>query len=141
MAKDFKTITCLYHAGDIIFKEGDESNGIFSITRGQVSITKNKFSLRGYVPIEIAKLGPGSVFGEMGMFGESRREASVKAIEDTEVLVITDEVFDTQMDKLPPWVVSYIKTLVSRLRITNEKLMAALDKDAKDINASSSSDK
>ena len=129
MAKDFKTITCLYRPGDIIFKDGDESNGIYSITRGQVSVYKNKLTLRGYVPVEIAKLGPGSVFGEMGMFGQSRRDASVKALEETEVLVITDEVFDEQMEKLPPWVISYIKTLVSRLRITNEKLIAALGKE------------
>jgi CRP-like cAMP-binding protein len=74
----------------------------------------------------LVQLGPGSMFGEMGMLDQARRDASVKALEFTEVLIITKDMFENQLTLLPAWIVNFIKILVSRLRTTNDKLAAAI---------------
>jgi CRP-like cAMP-binding protein len=66
------------------------------------------------------------MFGEMGMLDQTKRDASVKAVEFTEVLIITKDMFENQMALLPPWIVNFIKILISRLRNTNNKLTEAI---------------
>ena len=125
-SKIFKKVVRAYKAGEIIFAQGADSDGIYSVQSGWVSVFKTKLTPSGPADVELVKLGPGSMFGEMGMLDQSKRDASVKALEYTEVLIITQDMFETQMANLPPWVVNFIKILISRLRITNDKLTAAI---------------
>lgn len=125
-SKLFKKVIRAYAAGEIIFTEGSEVDGIYSVQSGKVSVYKTKATAQGPVDIELVQLGPGSMFGEMGMLDQARRDASVKAVDFTEVLIITKDMFENQLTLLPAWIVNFIKILVSRLRITNDKLTAAI---------------
>lgn len=125
-SKLFKKVERCYNAGEVIFEQGSESDGIYSVKMGWVSVYKTKPSPNGPVDIEIVKLGPGSMFGEMGMLDGTRRDASVRAVDYVECVVITQEMFENQMANLPPWVVNFIKILLSRLRTTNDKLLTTL---------------
>jgi CRP-like cAMP-binding protein len=125
-SKLFKKVTRTYAAGEVIFVQGSDCDGIYSVQSGWVSVFKTKPTPQGPVDIELVKLGPGSMFGEMGMLDQSKRDASVKAIEFTEVIVITQDMFESQMAALPPWILNFIKILISRLRSTNDKLADAL---------------
>lgn len=122
----FKKVVRAYAAGEIIIEQGAEVDGIYSVQIGRVSVYKTKPTPNGPVDIELVQLGPGSMFGEMGMLDQTKRDASVKAIDFTEVLIITKDMFENQMALLPPWIVNFIKILISRLRITNDKLAAAI---------------
>jgi CRP-like cAMP-binding protein len=125
-SKLFKKVVRKYTTGEVIFHQGSLCDGIYSVQSGLVSVYKTKPSPKGPVDIELVKLGPGSMFGEMGMLDNTTRDASVKALEFTEVIVITRAMFETQMSSLPPWIVNFIKILNSRLRITNDKLTSAM---------------
>ncbi len=124
--KIFKKVTRSYVAGEIIFLKGALCDGIYSIQSGEVSVYQTKDMPDGLRDIELVKLGPGSIFGEMGMLDNTRRDASVRAIIYTEVILITRQMFDAQLAELPPWTVNFIKILNNRLRSTNEKLTDAL---------------
>lgn len=124
--KLFKKVIRAYAAGEIIFTEGSEVDGIYSIQSGKVSVFKTKATHHGPVDIELVQLGPGSMFGEMGMLDQTKRDASVKAVDFTEVLIITKDMFENQLALLPAWIVNFIKILISRLRVTNDKLAAAI---------------
>jgi CRP-like cAMP-binding protein len=124
--KLYKKVERCFNAGEVIFQQGDPSDGIYSVKLGRVSVYKSKPTPTGMQDIEIVRLGPGSMFGEMGMLDQTRRDASVRAVEYTECVVITQDMFENQMTTLPPWVVNFIKILISRLRTTNEKLIATL---------------
>jgi CRP-like cAMP-binding protein len=124
--KLFKKVIRAYAAGEIIFTEGSEVDGIYSVQSGKVSVFKTKASPQGPVDIELVQLGPGSMFGEMGMLDQTKRDASVRAVDFTEVLIITKDMFENQLALLPAWIVNFIKILISRLRITNDKLAAAI---------------
>lgn len=125
-SKLFKKVVRAYAAGEIIFEQGAEVDGIYSVQSGRVSVYKSKPTPQGPVEIELVQLGPGSMFGEMGMLDQTRRDASVKALEFTEVLIITKDMFESQMAQLPAWIVNFIKILISRLRNTNYRLTEAL---------------
>lgn len=124
--KVFKRIERSYRTGEVIFEQGQPSDGIYSVKLGKVSVYKTQPGPSGPVDIELVRLGPGSLFGEMGMLDQTNRDASVKAVEYTECIIITKDMFETQMNNLPPWVVNFIKILISRLRTTNEKLVATM---------------
>lgn len=125
-SKLYKKVERCYNAGEVIFEQGAATDGIYSVKLGWVSVYKTKPTPNGPVDIEIVRLGPGSMFGEMGMLDQTVRDASVKAVDYVECIVITKEMFENQMTALPPWVVNFIKILISRLRITNEKLLSTL---------------
>jgi CRP-like cAMP-binding protein len=123
--KLFKKVIRAYASGEIIFTEGSDVDGIYSVQSGRVSVFKTKATPSGPVDIELVQLGPGSMFGEMGMLDQTKRDASVRAVDFTEVLIITKDMFEHQLAALPSWIVNFIKILISRLRNTNEKLTAA----------------
>jgi len=126
LAKLFKKVVRAYAAGEIVFTQGADADGIYSVQRGRVSVFKTMPGPQGPAEIELASLGPGSMFGEMAMLGQVKRDASVRAVDFTEVLIITNEMFESQMASLPPWVVNFVKILINRLRNTNDRLAAAL---------------
>jgi CRP-like cAMP-binding protein len=49
--------------------------------------------------IELATLGPGQSFGEIGILAETRRTASVRAIDDVELFVLKWGEFQTALEE------------------------------------------
>ena len=71
-----------YQTGEIIMMEGEESNGEgYIIKSGSVKITIQWQ--------KIAELHNGDIFGEIALLNEEERSASVEAISDIEVIVLT----------------------------------------------------
>ncbi|MBN1981226.1 MAG: cyclic nucleotide-binding domain-containing protein [Chitinivibrionales bacterium] len=116
-----------YQTGDIIFSENSQCDGMYIIDHGRVRVFKTVKSGSKPKEVELCVLGPKSMFGEMAMIDESRRSASVQALEPTACTIITKKIFEDQLANIPPWMVNLIKILVSRLRETNEKLRGIIE--------------
>ena len=108
----------LLKSGDILFRTGDASNGMFLIRRGQLEVYLEKDGAE----ISLAKMGAGAMLGEMALFDNNTRSASARAVEDTEVTHITTKEFDTIMKQIPKWFVKLMANLSSRLREMNAKI-------------------
>jgi len=121
--KVFEKIVRQYAAGDLLFKEGDEWDGLYCVQSGRISVFKTQKTETVDIPVELVQLGPGSLIGEMGLFEKVPREASVKALEPCEVLIISREMFEAQMNQVPAWIVNLFKLLTQRLRDANDKLV------------------
>lgn len=87
-----------FSLGDTICRAGDDGTSIYVITEGFI-----KVFIEGAAgeKIEIAKLGAGDFFGEAGFFTNGKRNASVMAIDDTELLEITKDDFEQIFIKHP----------------------------------------
>jgi CRP-like cAMP-binding protein len=83
-------------AGDRIVAEGDAADRFYVIARGEVAVTRQ--SPEG-AEIELATLGPGQFFGEIGILAETRRTATVRAIDDVELLALTWAEFQTALEQ------------------------------------------
>ena len=100
---------------------------MYIVNEGQVLVYKTLRDPDGVKEIELSRIGPKGMFGEMAVIDEQNRSASVKAIESTKVTIITKQMFQDQLNNLPPWVINMIKLLVGRIRLTNEKLRESVD--------------
>jgi CRP-like cAMP-binding protein len=67
--------------GDVIFNQGEEGESLFFVTRGQVEVATGSQ--------ELGRLGPGECFGEFSFLTEQPRAASVRALEATELLELS----------------------------------------------------
>ncbi|KAK9819773.1 hypothetical protein WJX72_002193 [[Myrmecia] bisecta] len=97
----------VYLAGDVIIREGEVSREMYFIKAGAVQIEVNGNG--------ITVLKKGSYFGEIGLLREARRNASVRALSDCDIFVLTKEDFDHVMKDYPQ--MSHAMNLVAEHRI------------------------
>lgn len=105
-----------YKKDDVIFKEGDLGNEMYIIQNGKVGLFKDVKD----ETVKLGVLGKNSFFGEMALLGIPNRSATAKAIENSDLLVISKELFEYQINKVPSWFVTMFKALIERLRKANE---------------------
>ena len=105
-----------YNPGEYICKEGDTGSDMFIIKSGKVEVLKEI----GESEMKIATLGPRDFFGEMALFGSHMRTAAVRAVEPSEVIVVTEKMLETQFMKVPDWLVTMIKTIANRIITTTK---------------------
>ena len=101
-----------FSTGTLVLKEGSTGEEIFFIVTGKVKV----FKTINHEEIELAILGPDEFFGEMSMFNQSKRSASVKAIEDSEIMVGNRKIFISTIRKDPNKAIHIISTLTKRLK-------------------------
>lgn len=104
-----------YSKGHIIVHEGDEAYLAYIIQSGCVSV----FSKKDKERVEIARLEAGQIFGEMALILDEPRSASVEAIEDTNVIVITRDVFQNKLKASDSTVRAVVRMLTKRVSSSN----------------------
>ena len=104
--------------GQVLFKFGDQSDGMYIVRRGEVCVYLEKEGKE----VVLAKIGAGGMIGEMSLFDQQPRSASVKAKTEAEVTRISQDDFTKLMKQIPKWFVGLMSALSSRLRATNERL-------------------
>jgi CRP-like cAMP-binding protein len=100
-------------AGEVIIKEGDQAAGFFVISSGKAEVVRGA---DGDNPEVLATLGSGDFFGEMALFEGFPRNATVRAVDDSECLVMTRWDFTAEMKTHPEIAVGMLPILVRRLR-------------------------
>jgi CRP/FNR family transcriptional regulator len=72
--------------------------------------------------ITLANFGPGEIFGELAMFDDERRSATIEALERTEAIAILGGDMRRLLHQHPEIAVKLLSALGRRLRETNERL-------------------
>src|SRR6202171_736403 len=72
-----------FEPGHVIFREGDASDTCYIVREGHARAVRSHGDGR---TITLATFGPGDIFGELAMFEDERRSATVEAIEPTSVI-------------------------------------------------------
>ncbi|MDB4944673.1 MAG: Potassium efflux system KefA protein / Small-conductance mechanosensitive channel [Labilithrix sp.] len=88
----------LYAPGEVIVAQGDPASELFVVDRGEVVI---ELPREERSPREVARLGKGSFFGEMGVMTGEPRKATVRAATECAVLVLGHEAFHGALAKNP----------------------------------------
>jgi len=68
--------------GDVVIQQGDQGTSFFVIARGVVEIVRSDDGAE----VQLAKLHDGSIFGEMALVSAQPRSATVRALDDTDLL-------------------------------------------------------
>jgi CRP-like cAMP-binding protein len=107
----------IFYAGKVIFEEGDQGQQAYYIEKGRVEISVRAGTHR----VVVSELGSGEVFGEMALLSNQRRAATVKALQDTTVTVISQNELQKKLGKIDDVVIrSLIFLLIDRLKKANK---------------------
>jgi CRP-like cAMP-binding protein len=112
-------VTRAFQTGEIVCQEGDVGSFAFTILAGRVEVLKQ--SENGAV--RLAVLGENEFVGELSVFSDEPRSATVRTIEPTVVLIMDRQAVKTELEKLSPWVERMIAGLSRRFTAQNEKLI------------------
>jgi CRP/FNR family transcriptional regulator len=108
-----------FGAGDVVFREGDDSDTCYVVQSGHARALREHVDGR---QITLATFGPGDIFGELAMFDDERRSATVEAIDALEVTGILGPDMRRLMREHPDIAVQLSIALGRRLRAANERL-------------------
>jgi len=108
-----------FAAGESIFREGDASDTCYVVRDGHARAIREHQDGR---QITLATFGPGDIFGELAMFDDERRSATVEATEELDVLAILGGDMRRLMREHSDIAVKLAVALVRRLRAANERL-------------------
>jgi CRP/FNR family transcriptional regulator, cyclic AMP receptor protein len=108
-----------FSPGEVVFNEGDDSDTCYLVSAGHARAIREHADGR---QITLATFGPGDIFGELAMFEDERRSATVEAIDDLDALAILGSYMRRLMHEHAEIAVKLAVALVRRLRNTNERL-------------------
>jgi CRP/FNR family transcriptional regulator len=102
-----------------VFHEGDDSDTCYIVQSGHARALREHQDGR---QITLATFGPGDIFGELAMFDDERRSATVEAIDELDVVGILGGDMRRLMREHPDIAVKLSIALGRRLRAANERL-------------------
>ncbi|MEN0058868.1 MAG: cyclic nucleotide-binding domain-containing protein, partial [Bdellovibrio sp.] len=107
------------HKDQIIFNEGDAGDCAYIIEKGRVLVYLNKDTEE--IPLNI--LGEGEIFGEMALIDSLNRSASVRALEDVRLAIVTKQQVLERLATADKVVQLLVRVLLKRLRRKNSGLL------------------
>jgi membrane protein len=97
-----------YEKGSIIFREGDRGMEMYSVLKGRVAIRKGDEG--------IGVITEGKCFGEMSFLLSLPRVVTATALDDVEVVAISNENINNLMNEYPAFVVEMLRDMATRVR-------------------------
>ncbi len=106
----------VFFKGKTIIDQDDTGVRAYYIERGRVEILiKDK---DGKHQLKVAEMGPGDLFGEMALITRGRRSATVRAIEDVTLTVISRDEVEGKIKRIEDQAIrKLINVLAERLRV------------------------
>lgn len=102
-----------FRKGDLILQEGSIGVGCYIILSGKVTVIKGMETTHQR---RIAELGEGEIIGEMSVIDDEPYSTSVRALEDTQCIMIERWDFKAQMQAYPEIALQLLPILAKRLR-------------------------
>jgi CRP/FNR family transcriptional regulator len=108
-----------FEAGQVIFREGDASDTCYIVRRGHARAIRAHGDGR---TLTLAHFGPGDIFGELAMFDDERRSATIETLDSVEAVAILGADMRRLLREHPDIAVKLVIALGRRLRAANERI-------------------
>lgn len=105
--------------GEAVFRQGDRSDSMFFVESGRLDV---ELELEGGRILRLKKVGPGAVFGEMGIYTLAPRSATIRASEECVLYRMTLDKLDAIEARAPVLVSAVNRFLINLL---SERLIDA----------------
>lgn len=122
----FKRYGRVYQPGEIIFREGDAGETMFIIQEGEVRIHKRVRDQE----TTLAVLKDGDFFGEMAIIDKEPRSASATSETESRLIVLSDEIFESQIQTNPKIIMAIVRKMSERLRNADRQIKALMMRDS-----------
>ncbi|PCI25317.1 MAG: Crp/Fnr family transcriptional regulator [SAR324 cluster bacterium] len=119
-----------YKKGAYIFRQGDQGKELFILTSGSVRVCKNTTQNEEYTIVDL-KSEWNVFFGEIALMDNDERSASIKVLEDCQVLVMNRDQFN-ELGRDYPEICLHVtrvivKIICGRLRSMNDDVILLFD--------------
>jgi CRP/FNR family transcriptional regulator, cyclic AMP receptor protein len=108
-----------FEAGQVVFREGDDSDTCYVLSSGHARALRSHSDGRS---ITLATFGPGDIFGELAMFDDEKRSATVEAVDEVDAIAILAADMRRLLREHPDISVKLVTAIARRLRAANERL-------------------
>lgn len=112
-----------FSAGEILFHQGEVADALYIVGSGELQVRAKAPSGED---IQLARLGPGSVVGEISLIAGGPRSATVQALADATVLRLSHQAFDelrqARSRAAYQVILRLAKILGNRRRVTDERV-------------------
>ncbi|MEA2230482.1 MAG: family transcriptional regulator, cyclic receptor protein [Solirubrobacteraceae bacterium] len=108
-----------FDAGHVIFREGDQSDTCYIVRRGHARAMREYLDGRS---LTLAHFGPGDIFGELAMFDDEKRSATVETIDQLDAIAILGPDMRRLLREHSDIAVKLVISLGRRLRAANERI-------------------
>ncbi len=108
-----------YREGDLISREGDRANHLYLMREGSAVVT----SKRSNEAVKYADLHSGDAYGEVGLFNQNIRNASVIATTQCTVFVISRSYLKKMVSQIPELAHSFLKVFGKKLQASHDELI------------------
>jgi signal transduction histidine kinase len=105
--------------GELVFEEGSPGDALYVILDGELEVTKRQDGQAVVLAVRRA----GELVGEMSLLEQTPRSASVRALRESRLLVISQAAFQTLLSCSPSAHLTILRTVTSRLRSTESMLV------------------
>jgi signal transduction histidine kinase len=109
-----------FAAGQEIFKEGDNGDGVYVVRDGIVEIAGR---VDGSARLLFSQVGPGDLFGEMAVIEDKPRSAGAAAKEDVSAYFIPRAEMLALLDRSPVLALALLREVSHRLREFNRQYL------------------
>ncbi len=113
------TQEAVFDDGEIVFKEGDYGDTLFFVVDGSVAVIKDRSS---GAAIELDRIGAGDYFGEMALFGDDRRSATIRVNKASRFLTLHKHELQEIVREFPQIALHICRVLSTRIRHLHGKI-------------------
>jgi uncharacterized membrane protein len=117
-----------FHPGDLVFSQGEPGVSMYVVQSGAVQIYLPSAE-KDVPPVVLKDLRTGEYFGELALFDDKPRSASVRVMVDTVLLELTREQLAEHLGRSPKAAMTILSLMSERLRETNAMLSQRAAKD------------
>lgn len=118
-------------AGDRLLREGEAGHEMFLLIEGSAHVMKN---WNGDKEAIMETLNPGEIFGELALLSKTKRNATVQAATDLQVLVISQDFLQSAMRCMPDIAMKLLFNLASllcvKLQTSSDRIMELMRENA-----------
>jgi len=105
--------------GEQVFQEGDQGDTLYLVLDGDVSVIK---SCNLEKEIELDSIGAGDYFGEMALFGDDRRSATIRVKKTSRFLTLNKQELQEIVREYPQIALHVCRVLSMRIRHLHGKI-------------------
>ncbi len=108
----------VYRGGDVIIRQGDAGNCMYVIQDGEVEVIRS----HNGSTVPLAVLGQGDIFGELSLFGNDKRSATVRALGDARIITVDKKTFLRRIQEDLTLSFRIFQTMADRINNMNAEL-------------------
>ena len=119
-----KVVERRYPSGQALVRKGERGDSLFLIVAGAVKIVSENAQGEELI---LNQCGPGETIGEMALFDQGKRSATVVAVQPTQALELKRQDFLDLINQRPELSLSLIRSNTARLRFATTYIEKAIE--------------